>query len=71
MAPVTFEDRSAGGGTTPRACSIYEEHEEREHESDDEVEVIDADSIGDNEEVSDYGGDPDDAEATILEVWPD
>jgi hypothetical protein len=65
MAPVTFEDSPAGGGTTPRVCWIYEEHEEREHESDNNVEVIDADSIGD-EEVSDYGGDPEDAEATIL-----
>jgi hypothetical protein len=45
---------------------ICKEHEEREHESDDDVEVIDADSIGDDEEVSDYGGDPEDAEATIL-----
>ena len=71
MAPVTFEDSPAGGGTTLRVCLIYEEHKEREHESDDEVEVINADLIGNNEEVSDYGGDPEDAEATILEVRPD
>ena len=66
MAPVTFEDSPAGGGTTPRVRLIYYEHEEREHESDNDVEVIDPDSIGDDEEVSDYGGDPEDAEATIF-----
>jgi len=71
MAPDTFEDSPAGGGTTPRVCLIYEEHKERKHESDNEVEVINADLIGNNEEVSAYGGDPEDAEATILEVRPD
>jgi len=71
MAPVTVEDSPACGGTTLRVCLIYEEHKEREHESDDEVEVINADLIGNDEEVSDYGGDPEDAEATILEVRPD
>jgi len=71
MAPVTFEDSPACGGTTLQVCLIYEEHKEREHESDDEVEVINADLVGNDEEVSDYGGDPEDAEATILEVWPD
>jgi hypothetical protein len=66
MAPVTFEDSLAGGGSTPRGRSIYEVHEEREHDLDNDVEEIDADSIGEDEEVSDYGGDPEDAEATIL-----
>jgi len=66
MAPVTFEDNPAGGGTTPQICLIYEEHKEREHESDDDVEVINVDSIGDDEEVLDYGGAAEDAEATIL-----